>query len=408
MDQRMELMKRRYAQMLVVVGMNVQKGQSVLIESEVENWQFANLLAEEAYKVGASRVLIRYLDLYKMKLDATYRTAEEVAQCEQWEIDAVEKIMGEKACWIRLESENPYLLRDLADDKAHALFANIDKIRNIMRFRMRDNGTQWCIAVVPTQAWAEAIYPNEDKTKVLDMLWNQFFKLCYLDETCDIVKVWQEKSARKAVIGEKLDSFNLRKLHFTSSNGTDIEIGLGKLSHFGMGKRAADPNRIRFHANMPSEETCTTPLKYETNGIVYSTRPLLVGGKMIDKFWIRFENGKAVDSYAEEGDEMLKSIINTDATSGYLGEIAFVEYHSPISMSGLTYFTTLIDENASCHMALGRGFAPKDYEENGVTDPYNDSSIHIDFMFGAPDTNVVGIREDGTEVQIFKDGDFAF
>ncbi len=406
----MNEMKRRYANMLVKVGMNVQKGQPVLIESAVENWEFANLVAEEAYKAGAERVLIRYQDLQKMKLDVTYRDAEDVAAYESWEGEAIAKIMDEKACTIRLESEYPYLLRDISDDKAHAIFAHTDGLRNIMRAKMREYGTQWCIAVVPNQAWAEAIYPGEDKSIVLEKLWNQFFKLCYLDETCDIVDVWQKKKARHAEIGEKLDSFNLRKLHFTSSNGTDITIGLGKLSHFGMPKAAREKmaDRISFSANMPTEENCTTPLKYETNGIVYSTRPLLAGGKMIDKFWIRFENGKAVDSHAEEGDEMLKSIIATDETSGYLGEIALVPYHSPISMSGLTYFTTLVDENASCHMALGRGFAPTNYEENGITDPYNDSSIHIDFMFGAPDTNVVGTTVDGEEVQIFKDGDYAF
>lgn len=402
-------MQRRYAQMLVWVGMNVQKGQSVLIESAIENWEFANLVAEESYKVGAKRVYIRYLDLHKMQLDVTYRSSEEVAAGDPWEDEAVTALMDEKACTIRLETEYPYLLSDTPDEKAHAIFAHTDRLRNIMRFKMRDNGTQWCIGSVPNQAWAEAVYPNEEKSIALDKLWNQFYKLCYLDETCDIVQVWKDKSERHAAIGEKLDALRLRSLHFTSGNGTDITIGLGKLSRFGMSKaeREKRAERIRFHANMPTEETCTTPLKYETNGIVYSTRPLLAGGKMIDRFWIRFVEGKAVESHAEVGDELLKAIIATDATSGYLGEIALVPYHSPISMSGLTYFTTLIDENASCHMALGRGFAPANYTENGVSDPYNDSSIHIDFMFGAPDTEVIGTTEEGTTVQIFKNGDFA-
>ena len=407
-------MKRRYARMLVKVGMNVQKGQPVLIEATPEGWAFADLVAEEAYAAGASNVVISYLDKHKLMLDALNRDPAEVAQYAPWDGDKFRTLMDQKAATIRLESEYPDLMRGLDDDKAHAIFAQIDGLRNIMRSVMAKNHTQWCIAVVPNQEWAEKIYPGEDKSKVLDMFWNQVYKLCYLDETCDIEAVWAEKDARRAVIGEKLDAFDLESLHFTSSNGTDLTVGLGKQSHFGLPKEirermAADPNHVRFHANMPTEEHCTTPQRYKTNGIVYSTRPLLVGGKMVDRFWIRFENGKAVDCGAEEGEEMLRSIIATDENSGYLGEVALVEYHSPISMSGLTYYTTLIDENASCHLALGRGFVSKDVtEEDGVQMPYNQSQIHIDFMFGAPDTQVIGTTRDGKQVVIFKDGDYAF
>lgn len=405
----LEFMKRKYAKMLVTVGMNVQKGQPVLIESAIENWQFANLVAEEAYKIGSGRVMIAYLDRYKMKLDAEYRPVEEVAQYRKWEGDAYEEIMSEKAATIRLESEYPDLMRDLSDEKAHAIFAHTDNLRNIMRGRMRQNGTQWCIACVPNQTWAEKIYPGEDPAAVLTKYWEQIFKLCYLDETNDPVQVWAEKNERHSVIGDKLDSFGLRKLHFTSSNGTDITFGLGKLSKFGMPEeyKKLMKDRVRCNCNIPTEEHCTTPLKYEVDGIVYSTRPLLAGGKMMDKFWIRFEKGKAVECHAEEGEEMLRSIIATDEGSCYLGEIALVPYHSPISMSGLVYYTTLIDENASCHMALGSGLGTRPgYEENGVKDPYNQSSIHIDFMFGAPDTDVTGITEDGKEIPIFRNGDY--
>ena len=406
-------MKRKYAKMLVTVGMNVQKGQPVLIEAAQSGWEFANMVAEEAYAAGASKVLIKYLDLHKLKIDALNLSVEEMSKYDPWDGEAYEYMMNQKACTIRLESEYPDLMRDLPDDRAHAVFARIDGLRNIMRGIMRKNRTQWCIAVVPNQEWAEKIFPGEDKAIVLEKFWNTVYKLCYLDEENDPVQIWKDLSLRRREIGEKLDSFDLESLHFTSSNGTDLTVGLGKQSHFSFPKALREKmekeGHVSFQANMPTEEHCTTPLRYKTNGIVYSTRPLLVGGKMVNRFWIRFKDGKAVDCGAEEGEEMLRSIIATDENSGYLGEVALVQYHSPISQSGLVFYTTLIDENASCHLALGRGFvSPEITEEDGVQNPYNQSRIHIDFMFGAPDTDVVGTTRNGKQVQIFKNGDYAF
>ncbi|MBQ8955240.1 MAG: aminopeptidase [Clostridia bacterium] len=405
-------MKRKYANMLVRVGMNVQKGQYVLIEAAQCAWEFANLVAEEAYAAGAARVLIKYLDLHKLKIDALNLPVEEMSQFDPWDAEAYEFMMNHRACTLRLESEYPDLMRDLSDDRAHAVFARIDGLRNIMRGIMRKNHTQWCIAVVPNQAWAEKVFPNDDKRVVLDKFWNTVYKLCYLSEECDIVEVWKNRTQRRRAISEKLDELELESLHITSSNGTDLTIGLGRQSHFGLPKAVMEEmeksGRVPFQANMPSEEFCTTPLRYKTNGVVYSTRPLLVGGKMVNRFWIRFKDGKAIECHAEEGEEMLRSIIETDENSGYLGEVAMVEYHSPISQSGLVFYTTLIDENASCHLALGRGFvSPEVTEEDGVQNPYNQSQIHIDFMFGAPDTAIVGTTRNGEQIQVFKDGDFA-
>ncbi len=191
----------------------------------------------------------------------------------------------------------------------------------------------------------------------------------------------------------------LTKLHYTASNGTDLTVGLTPWSKFGHEDSDLPAGQVPFNANIPSEEIFTTPDKFGTNGIVYASRPLLLGGKSIENFGFRFEKGKVVEVLADEGKEMLEALINTDENAGYLGEAALVEYHSPISMSGLVYYTTLIDENASCHLALGRGF--------GQRPEFNDSTIHVDFMIGTPDLCIVGTTEDGREVDIFRDGDFA-
>ena len=297
---------------------------------------------------------------------------------------------------LRLEGVNTALMEDATEAEANGIFGYVDNIRNIAR--SYSSKQQWCIAMVPTQAWAEQILPDVPKDEALDKLWEILLKLCYITEDNDIEEEWAKKNERKAVQSAKMDALNLRKLHYTASNGTDLWIGLAEFSKYGYGKREG----IHFNANMPTEEICTTPDKFATEGVVYATRPLVLGGKKIDNFGLRFEKGKVVEIIADEGKEMLESLINTDEGSCYLGEAALVEYDSPISQSGIVYYTTLIDENASCHLALGRGLGRSE-------DPrFNRSQIHIDFMMGAKDMDIVGYDAEGNAVQVFKNGNFAF
>ena len=213
------------------------------------------------------------------------------------------------------------------------------------------------------------------------------------------MEVWKEKNARKHEQGKKIDALNLKAFHYTASNGTDLTVELTKYSKFSFDRPA---DRLSFNANIPTEEICTSPYKYGTNGIVYSRRPLILGGKKVDNFGFRFEKGKVVEVIAGEGREMLESLVNTDEGASYLGECALVEYSSPISQSGLVYYNTLIDENASCHLALGRALGPT----KGMEDLFNDSTIHIDFMMGTADMSIDGLQEDGTWIPVFRNGDF--
>ena len=192
------------------------------------------------------------------------------------------------------------------------------------------------------------------------------------------------------------------KFHYTAeSNGTDFTVFLTPYSKFHYDRPA---DRINFHANIPSEEICTSPEKFGAEGVIYSSRPLVLGGKSIENFGFRFENGKVVEVLADAGKEMLEALVNTDENAGYLGEVALVDYHSPISMSNIVYYTTLIDENASCHLALGRALGGVIPEGSPWT--LNDSQIHIDFMVGTPDLHIVGTTESGEEVVVFDNGDF--
>jgi len=389
----LEQMKRKYAYTLARVGLNVQKGQPVLVEAAIEGADFTPIFAEECYKLGASNVIVHYLDEPNMKIAAKYRSAEDVRRVEDWEELQCQKYLDEGACYVRLEGVNPKLMEDVPEAQANAIFAHTDTVRNIMRRASREKHCQWLIAMIPTQQWAELILPDVAKDQALEELWKLILRLCYIDETNDVVETWEKKSVKNRERGNRIDEYNFRKLHYTASNGTDLTVTLTPFSKFGFkAPEKPDPKFVRFHANIPSEEICTAPEKYGTDGVVYASRPLVLGGKAIENFGFRFEKGKVVEVIADEG-------------AAYLGEAALVEYHSPISMSNIVYYTTLIDENASCHLALGRALGRPLPEDCPWT--FNDSVIHIDFMMGTPDMHITGIQEDGTEVTVFENGDFA-
>lgn len=399
----LEMMKQKYAYTLARVGLNVQKGQIVLVEAAIEAYEFTSIFAEECYKLGASNVIINYLDDNNLKVRAKYVDEKEVSKVDDVERAYYQYYLDQGACYIRLEGVNPKLMEDVSEKESNAIFNRIDAIRNIMRKASRTHHCQWLIAMVPTKQWADYIMGESDD-KLTD-LWKLLFKLCYIDEENDVVATWKDLRRKKNERGNKIDALKLTKLHYTSSNGTDLTVELTPYSKFGHPELPKDA--IEFVANIPTEEICTTPEKYGTNGVVYATRPLVLGGKKIENFGFRFEKGKVVEVLATEGKDMLLNLINTDENAGYLGECALVEYHSPISMSNIVYYTTLIDENASCHLALGRGLGNlKEMENTKWT--FNDSTIHVDFMIGSSDMKIVGIDVDGKEVLIFENGDFAF
>lgn len=399
----LEAMKRKYAYTLARVGLNVQPGQPVLVEAAIEGADFTPIFAEECYKLGASNVIVHYLDEPNLKIAAKYRPDADVRKVEDWEELQCQKYLDEGACYVRLEGVNPLLMADVPESQANAIFAHTDAVRNIMRKASREKQCQWLIAMIPTQQWAEFILKDVPKENALEELWKLILKLCYIDETNDVVATWDEKGQLKAERGAKMDSYAFTKLHYTASNGTDLTVTLTPYSKFGGGGRK---RAIPFRANMPSEEICTAPEKYGTEGVVYASRPLVLGGKSIENFGFRFEKGKVVEVIAEEGKEMLEALVSMDEGAAYLGEAALVEYHSPISMSNVVYYTTLIDENASCHLALGRALGRPLPEDSPWT--FNDSVIHIDFMMGTPDMHIVGTTPDGEEVVVFDNGDFAF
>ena len=397
----MEMMKRKYAFMLARVGLNVQPGQPVLVDAPIEGAYFMPIFAEECYKLGASNVVIHYNDEPTLKVAAKYRSDEAMRSFEAWEAAKSEVYLDQGACYLRLDAPNPKLMADVPEAQVNAIVAHNTAVRKAYKSASQ-RGLQWLVATVPTQSWAEFILKDVAKENALDELWKLLFKICYIDETNDIEATWAENKRLHQERDGKMDAYKFSKLHYSSElSGTDLTVTLTPYSKYGF----SFPSKVPFIPNLPTEEIGVAPEKFGTNGVVYATKPLLVGGKSVENFGFRFENGKVVEVIAEEGKDILEALVATDEGASYLGEAALVEYHSPISMSNVVFYNTLIDENASCHLALGRTLVPLPVKDTEWT--FNQSSIHVDFMIGTPDMRVVGTLADGTEVVVFDNGDFA-
>ena len=287
------------------------------------------------------------------------------------------------------------------------------RVKVIKPFRDRmDNKYQWCIAAVPGKAWAKKVFPGERTSVAVEKLWEAILSTSRVDE--DPIAAWDKHNADLAARCKYLNGLGIKELRYKSENGTDFRVGLLPDAIFMAGGEETLGRGVYFNPNIPTEEVFTSPRRGDADGIVYSTKPLSYGGQLIDEFWIRFEGGRTVDCGAKKNEAMLRELIAMDEGAAYLGECALVPFSSPINKTGLLFYNTLFDENAVCHLALGRGFTnvlvdydkytEKEAHEKGI----NDSVVHEDFMIGSADLSIVAVCADGKEIQIFRDGEWAF
>ena len=275
-----------------------------------------------------------------------------------------------------------------------------------------ENRHQWCIAAVPGKEWAKKVFPNLSEKKAVEEMWKVILHTSRADGK-NPVQAWKQHNADLDARCEYLNNLGLQYLEYKSANGTDFTVELNPDGRFAGGKEKTLKGRI-FNPNIPTEEVFTSPLAGKAEGIVYSTKPLSYMGELIENFSLRFENGKVVEAKAEKGEALLNEMVSMDEGAGKLGEVALIPYDSPINNSGVLFYNTLFDENASCHLAVGHGFNEclKGYEkytdEECKARGINDSMIHVDFMIGAKDMSIVGVTFGGERVQIFKDGNWAF
>lgn len=401
---------KNYAKLIAKTGINVMPGQDVIIRAELDQPEFVSYVAEECYRAGARHVSVEWSHQPISKLNALYQSLDTMSEVAPWQEEKLRDQTINLPAMIYLESADPDGMNGVDAHKVSE--ASMRRFPKIKPYRdAMENKYQWCIAAVAGKNWAKKVFPGEKNALTAEeKLWEAILK-CSRAEGNPVAN-WNEHNKDLYNRCRFLNGLKLKKLVYRSSNGTDFSVGLMPEGVFAGGGEETLSGRY-FNPNIPSEEVFTTPKRGEAEGIVYSTKPLSYQGQLIEDFWVRFEKGRVVDTGARKGGDVLKKMVSMDEGASYLGECALVPFDSPINDSGLLFYNTLFDENASCHLALGRGFSMcvKDYDKYsdekikqlGV----NDSMIHVDFMIGTRDLNIAGETENGERVEIFRNGNWA-
>lgn len=401
---------RRYARLIARAGVNIQKGQDVIISCDLDQPRFLELLVDECYKAGARKVRVEFSYQPLEKLHVRHQTVTTMARVEEWEKARLEHYIEILPCRIYLTSEDPDGLKGINQKK----MAKADQKRfPIIKpyFDRMENKYQWCIAAVPGAAWAKKLFPHLSRGQAIEKLWEAILQTSRVDE--DPVAAWEAHNRDLRERCAYLNSLGIAELHYKGDNGTDLTVGLIPEAEF-QGGTETSLQGISFNPNIPSEECFTSPMRGKAEGIVYATKPLSYQGELIENFSVRFENGKAVEVRAEKNQSLLEQMISMDEGAAYLGECALVPVNSPISESGLLFYETLFDENAACHLALGMGFTNtiRGYENKTLEEcramGINDSMEHNDFMIGYEGLDIDAVTRDGRTVPIFRRGRWAF
>ncbi|WP_017415541.1 aminopeptidase [Clostridium tunisiense] len=403
---------KKYATLAVKTGINLQQNQLLVIMSPIECAPFTRMIMEEAYKAGAKEVIVHWSDELSTKIRFINAPEEVFETMPQWQVDSFMHYAEQGAGFLSISASNPELLKDVNPDR----IAKAQKTRSLalkkFNARLMSNQNSWSIVSIPTEGWASKVFSEVSKEEAIEKLWNAIFKIVRVDQE-DPVLAWENHKKNLKEKMDYLNSKNFKTLHFKNAKGTDLHLELPE-NHLWVGGAENNEEGVEFIANMPTEEVFSMPKKTGVNGIVYSSKPLNYGGNLIDNFSITFKEGRIVDFTAESGYDTLKHLISTDEGSHYLGEVALVPYNSPISNSGIIFYNTLYDENASCHLAIGRAYSlcmkdgEKMSEEELEKAGGNYSLAHVDFMIGTEDLSITGISADGNETYVFQNGNWAF
>lgn len=402
---------KKYANLIAACGVNVQRGQEVIISAELDQPEFVKMVVDECYKRGAKKVSVDWSYQPLTKSNVRYCSEKVLGSLDKWQLEKWEHQAEVLPCKIYLISEDPDGLAGINQKKYAKAMASRSKLIKPIRNKM-ENKYQWCIAAVPGKEWAKKVFPGERASVAVEKLWEAILSTSRVDD--DPILAWEKHNADLKKRCDYLNSLGIKELKYKSKSGTDFRVGLLPDAIFMAGGEEALGSNIYYNPNIPSEEVFTSPRKGDADGIVYSSRPLSYGGQLIENFWVKFEGGRAVDVGAEKNEELLREIIAMDEGAAYLGECALVPYSSPIRESGILFYNTLFDENAACHLALGRGFTNvlRNYEKYTEAEAHergiNDSIVHEDFMIGTEDMSITAVLEDGKEVKIFENGNWAF
>jgi len=399
-----------YAELIVAKGINPDPGQDVLIIAGLDQPEFVRKVVELCYRHGAGKVVVDWEDMPCARLDQLHQSEERLSSLEPWELEKYRWRAEKLPALLWLDSDDPDGMDGIDQGKRaraqQARYPLIKPFRDAM-----ENRHQWCIAGVPGKKWAQKVFPGLPPEEAVERLWRAILSSARAEG--DPIANWNEHNATIHRRTEQLNAFAFTELEYRSSNGTDFRVGLIPQGIF-CGAAEKDLSGREFNPNIPSEEIFTSPLRGKAEGIVRAVKPLSWQGSVVENFFIRFENGRAVETGAEKGRETLEKIISMDEGAAFLGECALIDKNSPINSSGILFYSTLYDENACCHLALGRGFENciRDYGKYSLEElramGINDSMVHVDFMIGAPDLDIDGLTSDGRRIPVFRDGSWCF
>jgi len=406
----MENNLEKYAELLVRTGINIQEDQILVINSPIETAEFARLASIKAYESGAREVVIRWIDEKSSKIRFDMAKDEVFDEFPEWIRTMLEGYAEKGAAFLSIAASDPELMKDVDPKRMSRQQKVMGQGLEAYRTRMMTNQNVWCVASIPTVAWAKKVFPGVSEQEALNKLWDAIYKTVRVDRP-DPVAAWEEHQQNLNKRLDFLNTHHFKALRYKNEAGTDVTLELPE-NHRWVGGGDKGPHGKVFFANMPTEEVFTMPKADGVEGTVVSSMPLNYHGNLIEDFRFTFSKGKVVDFDAREGKEVLQELLDTDEGAKHLGEIALVPFDSPISNQNILFYNTLFDENASCHFALGKAYpgcikggdelSKKALKEEGA----NDSLTHVDFMIGTEDLAIFGITDSGEEVPVFEQGNF--
>ncbi|HSJ37973.1 MAG TPA: aminopeptidase [Planococcus sp. (in: firmicutes)] len=401
----------QYAELTVYVGLNVQKNQQVLINTTTDTIEFTRLVVKKAYEAGAKNVHVNYSDPVQTRTHYELAPDEAFTEYPEWSVIQRDEIIEKGGSFLWIDAEDPDLLTGIPAKRLSNSQKAAGKALERYRQAVGSDKVAWSIVAIPSQKWAAKVFPELGPEEQIEALWEAIFNTVRIGRG-DAVSLWKEHIEFLEKRATQLNDHRFVKLHYTAP-GTDLTIALPD-KHIWMSGASKSPQGNPFIANMPTEEVYTVPLKNGADGFVRNTKPLVYQGNIIDGFTLTFEAGKIVKAQAEKGEELLTDMISSDEGAAYLGEVALVPHHSPISDSGLLFYNTLFDENASNHLAIGDSYptcyeGARDLERSQLAElGLNTSIVHEDFMIGSAEMDIDGITADGSKIPVFRKGNWAF
>lgn len=401
---------QQYAKLVARCGIHVEPGQEVVLHCPVACQDFARMIVKEVYEAGAKDVIVHWNDDQMARMRYEYAPMEVFEEFPQWRVDSQLMYAKRDAAFISITGTDPEAFKGVDARKMMAAGKAADAANKEFTAMMMRSAVKWTVAAVPTEAWAKKVFPDVSVEEAIAKLWDAIFHTMRIGEG-DAVARWDEHGRNLAEKCRILNDYQFVSLHYVNSLGTDFTVGLPENHHWEGGSDTAKSG-VKYFANMPTEEVFTMPHRLKAEGKLVSALPLSYEGSMIDHFTLIFKDGEVVDFSAEEGEDVLKRLLDMDAGARRLGEVALVPYASPIAELGILFYNTLFDENAACHFALGACYpttieggaalSEEELKERGG----NDSMEHVDFMVGTKDLSITGTTKDGEEVAIFRDGNW--